>query len=105
MRGAIRATRWADMPQVWVFHMSQMMMAVRATGHCRTCSVGPALFVLRRARRLRVPGTFGRFGIGSLLDCGAAASSIAPDTDPKKDLRLTSVIHAYLPVHPDGPLI
>ena len=42
IRGAIKATRCADMPQVCVSHMSQMMIAVRATGQRRTCSEAPA---------------------------------------------------------------
>src|ERR1700756_5000031 len=93
MRGAIDATRCADIAQVCVSHISQMMMAVRATGHCLTCSVAPASFVRRRARRLSVPGTFGRFGSGAFPDrCGAAASNMAPDIDPKNDLRLTRLI-------------
>ena len=93
IRGAIKATRWADMPQVCVSHMSQMMIAVRATGHWRTCSEAPASFVLLRARRLSVPGTFGRFGIDvSHGTACAAASSRAPGIDPRKDLRLTSFI-------------
>jgi hypothetical protein len=41
IRGAISPTRCADSAQVCVSHMSQMTIAVRATGHSRTCSVGP----------------------------------------------------------------
>src|SRR5262245_17756487 len=95
IRGAIKATRCADMPQVCVSHISQITIAVRATGHCRTCSEAPASFVLPRARRLSVPGTFGRFGITSPRDWGAA-SSMAPGIEARKDLRPTKLHRPYL---------
>jgi hypothetical protein len=67
IRGAMAATRCADMPQVWVSHMSQMTMAVRATGQSRVCSVGAPFLERRRARRRRVPGTLGRLGRRGVL--------------------------------------
>jgi hypothetical protein len=93
IRGAIKATRCAAMAQVCVFHMSQMMIAVVATGHCRTCSEAPDSLVRRRARRFSVPGTFGRLNFASPGDACAAATSAAPvGIDPRKDLRLTGSI-------------
>ena len=68
MRGAIAATRCADMLQVCVSHISQMMMAVCATSQ-RSCRCDtrkrplPAPCSERlRARKDNVPGTFGTIG-------------------------------------------
>src|SRR3954454_23321179 len=87
MRGAIKPTRCADMAHVCASHISQIIIAVRATGHCTTFSEAPASLVLRRARRLSMPGTFGRLGIASPRDGDAAAISMAPGIEVRKDLR------------------
>src|SRR6187399_1724736 len=81
------------MPQVWAFHISQMMIAVRATGHCSVCSAAPAAFVRRRARRVNVPGTLGRLGSTARCgDCAAAASIIAAGIVRSKVLLSTRLI-------------
>jgi hypothetical protein len=93
IRGAITDTRCAHMAQVCVFHMSQMMMAVLATGHSMTCSEAPISLLRRRARRDIVPGTLGRFSFASPGDDCAAATSAAPaGIDPRNDLRLRGSI-------------
>src|ERR1051326_234482 len=81
------------MPHVCASHMSQITMAVRATGHSKTCSETPASLLRRRARRRSVPGTFGRFGKASRRGSWAA-SSITPGIDTRKDLLSTSFIRA-----------
>src|SRR5947208_16980515 len=96
MRGAIAATRCAERLQVWVSHISQIMMAVWATSQRSICSETrilplPGGCSLRlRLRRLRVPGTFGRLGNGAsgqgFAVCEAAATATAAGKALRKNL-------------------
>src|SRR6516165_4611031 len=81
MPGAMAPTRWAALAQVWVSHISMMTMAVCAASHrsvpSETTNLPPlpgGCSMRRRVRRLRVPGTFGRFGsgLGGGGDCARA---------------------------------
>src|SRR5579864_5592581 len=65
--------------------MSQMMMAVCATSQRSVLSV--TLPLRLRARSCNVPGTFGRFGIVSLV-CGVATA--AADSTARNDLLCIS---------------
>ncbi len=83
MRGAIIVTRCADIEQVCVSHMSQMTIAVWATGQRSSFSDGLPDLSRLRARRLRIPGTFGRFAADFLAGPEGAPQGAGTGADPR----------------------